>query len=195
MIDELYTQRIEQRLKIEVRQLSKLMGTNESRLEYLKSVQRARAFLTIALIAFPLSLVQAEMPFGFAAAMNNAGAKDVLAVRNYETGAALTEEYTDFEHLERETAVTTRTGASPSSSSSSSAISSGGLQASINSNVIGKAHISWQSYDPAITVHGRHPLIGRSVEDLTGVFSIEKFVQLWSNSSPGEISVDWLPCC
>jgi len=179
------------------------MGTNESRLEDLKSVQGAMAILTIALIASPHSLAQAEMPFGFAAAMNNAGAKDVLAVRNYDAGAALTEEYTDFEHLERETAVTARTGASSSSSSgasspypeSSSAISSGALQASINSNVIGNARISWQSYDPAITARGRHPLIGRSVEDLTGVFSIEKFIQLWSNSSPGEICVDWLPCC
>ena len=39
---------------------------------------------------------------------------------------------------------------------------------------------------------GRHQLLSRSVEDLTGVFSIEKFIQLWSGSSPGEISIEWL---
>ena len=41
---------------------------------------------------------------------------------------------------------------------------------------------------------GRHAEYGRSVEDLTGVFSIEKFIQLWGNSTCGQISVDWLPC-
>lgn len=78
--------------------------------------------------------------------------------------------------------------------SSSAASVTGGLEASINSNVIGKAHIAWQSIDPIGSSMGRHKLLGRSVEDLTGVFSIEKFIQLWSDSPPGEISVDWLPC-
>jgi hypothetical protein len=41
---------------------------------------------------------------------------------------------------------------------------------------------------------GRHAEYGRSVENLTGVFSIEKFIQLWGNSTCGAISVDWLPC-
>jgi hypothetical protein len=60
--------------------------------------------------------------------------------------------------------------------------------------VIGSAHIAWQSVDPDTTIKGRHPILGRSIEDLTGVFSIEKFIQLWSGSQPGEVSVDWLPC-
>jgi hypothetical protein len=59
---------------------------------------------------------------------------------------------------------------------------------------VGKAHIAWQSVDPNPDSKGRHPIIGRSIEDLTGVFSIEKFIQLWAGSQPGEISVDWLPC-
>jgi len=29
---------------------------------------------------------------------------------------------------------------------------------------------------------------------LTGVFQIEKFIQLWGNSTCQEVSVDWLPC-
>ncbi len=173
------------------------------------------ALALIASAAFLISSVQGEMPLSFAAAMNNAGAKDVLAVRNYDTGATLAEEYTDLEHLERKTTVASWGGLSSSSKSAGSSegaeadggsagsgglgsidagMSGGGLEASINSNVIGQAHIAWQSFDPGTTINGRHPLIGRSVEDLTGVFSIEKFIQLWSGSTPGEISVDWLPC-
>jgi hypothetical protein len=47
---------------------------------------------------------------------------------------------------------------------------------------------------PERNLKGRHAEYGRSVEDLTGVFSIEKFIQLWGNSTCGAISVDWLPC-
>jgi hypothetical protein len=139
--------------------------------------------------------VQGEMPLGFVGAMNNAGQKDILTVKNYDTGASLTESYTDIEHLERNTEVNSRAyGADAGSPASGAGSLAGGLEASINSNVIGKAHIAWQSFDPIISDKGRHQLLGRSVEDLTGVFSIEKFIQLWSGSRPGEISVDWLPC-
>jgi len=72
----------------------------------------------------------------------------------------------------------------------------GVLEANLNSNVIGMAHIGWISRDPTADnqLKGRHAEYGRSVEDLAGVFSIEKFVQLWGNSTCGAISVDWLPC-
>jgi hypothetical protein len=72
----------------------------------------------------------------------------------------------------------------------------GVLEANLNSNVIGVAHIGWISRDPQADpqLKGRHAEYGRSVEDLTGVFSIEKFIQLWGNSTCGAISVDWLPC-
>jgi hypothetical protein len=146
---------------------------------------------------------QGEMPLGFVEAMNSAGQKDILTVKNYDTGASLTEAYTDIEHLERNTEVNTRAygtesdgnGADADSQGNSVAGSlAGGIEASIDSNVIGKAHIAWQSFDPSISSKGHRQLLGRSVEDLTGVFSIEKFIQLWSGSRPGEISVDWLPC-
>ena len=147
--------------------------------------------------------MQGEMPLAYVEAMNNAGGQnDILVVKNYDSGASMTEAYTNVEHLESSTQV--RTGSSASNSSTTGSFgaadgcpgcgSGGGLEARINSNVIGKAHIAWQSVDPSVSDHGRHPLIGRSVEDLTGVFSIEKFIQLWSDSRPGEISVDWLPC-
>jgi hypothetical protein len=70
------------------------------------------------------------------------------------------------------------------------------LEANLNSNVIGVAHIGWISRDPMADnqLKGRHAEYGHSVEDLMGVFSIEKFIQLWGSSTWGAISVDWLPC-
>ena len=140
-------------------------------------------------IATAITGVQGEIPLAYTPAAINSGQSDVITIKNYESGAVMTESYTDAEHLNRNTQI--RTGAY---ANSSGGLSRGGLEASISSNVIGNAHIAWQSVDPAVSVKGRHPLIGRSVEDLTGVFSIEKFIQLWSDSQPGEISVDWLPC-
>jgi len=121
-----------------------------------------------------------------------------LCVQNYKIGAVLTEMYTHAEHLQKTTEVKTRgygnvgvgvAGGSP-------ACCTGVLEANLNSNVIGVAHIGWISRDPSADnqLKGRHAEYGRSVEDLTGVFSIEKFIQLWGNSTCGAISVDWLPC-
>jgi hypothetical protein len=68
------------------------------------------------------------------------------------------------------------------------------LEVNLNSNVIGKAHIAWQSKDMTADLMGRHATYSRATEDLTGVFSIEKFIQLWSNSTLGSVSLNWLPC-
>jgi len=113
-----------------------------------------------------------------------------LCVQNYKIGAVLTEMYTHAEHLQKSTEVKTRlyNGDCPGN------CCTGVLEANLNSNVIGVAHIGWISRDPNVNVKGRHNEWGRSVEDLTGVFSIEKFIQLWGNSTCGAISVDWLPC-
>ena len=113
-----------------------------------------------------------------------------LCVQNYAIGAVLTEMYTHAEHLQKNTEVKTRlynTNCVPN-------CCTGVLEANLNSNVIGVAHIGWISRDPSVNSKGRHNEWGRSVEDLTGVFSIEKFIQLWGNSTCGAISVDWLPC-
>ncbi len=118
-----------------------------------------------------------------------------LCVQNYRIGAVLTEMYSHAEHLQKTTEVKTRgygfgEGGLPSN------CCTGVLEANLNSNVIGVAHIGWLSRDPMAenNLKGRHAEYGRSVEDLTGVFSIEKFIQLWGNSTCGAISVDWLPC-
>ena len=134
-----------------------------------------------------------------------------LCVQNYRIGAVLTEMYTHAEHLQKTTEVKTRgygsittldwlptrtTNNNGSIDGSCPACCTGVLEANLNSNVIGVAHIGWISRDPMADnqLKGRHAEYGRSVEDLTGVFSIEKFIQLWGNSTCGAISVDWLPC-
>ena len=128
-----------------------------------------------------------------------------LCVQNYKIGAVLTEMYTHAEHLQKNTEVKTRlyncerpfltlvTGF-PNQIFDPTNCCTGVLEANLNSNVIGVAHIGWISRDTAVNSKGRHNEWGRSVEDLTGVFSIEKFIQLWGNSTCGAISVDWLPC-
>jgi hypothetical protein len=122
-----------------------------------------------------------------------------LCVQNYYIGAVVVEMYTHAEHLQKNTEVKTRrqceeqlddngreeTGCGPCT---------GALEANFNSNVIGVAHIGWLSKNVATNSKGRHDEWGRSVEDLTGVFSIEKFIQLWGNETCGPVSVDWLPC-
>jgi hypothetical protein len=130
-----------------------------------------------------------------------------LCVQNYRIGAVLTEMYTHAEHLQKTTEVKTRRYGFydpslnfPGQVRSGDAVPvpccTGVLEANLNSNVIGVAHIGWISRDPLADnqLKGRHAEYGRSVEDLTGVFSIEKFIQLWGNSTCGAISVDWLPC-
>jgi hypothetical protein len=133
-----------------------------------------------------------------------------LCVQNYAIGAVLTEMYTHAEHLQKTTEVKTRSydprysvemnaqvdGLHFDLSYPPTPCCTGVLDANLNSNVIGVAHIGWISRDPMADdqLKGRHAEYGRSLEDLTGVFSIEKFIQLWGNSTCGAISVDWLPC-
>ncbi|MGB5101376.1 MAG: hypothetical protein WBN94_12355 [Methanothrix sp.] len=138
-----------------------------------------------------------------------------LCVQNYRIGAVLTEMYTHAEHLQKTTEVKTRGYGFAFNIDEQkwtdkmdpeiftkvlipldSPCCTGVLEANLNSNVIGVAHIGWISRDPLADdqLKGRHAEYGRSVEDLTGVFSIEKFIQLWGNSTCGAISVDWLPC-
>jgi hypothetical protein len=106
--------------------------------------------------------------------------------------------YSHAEHLQKTTEVKTRGYGFDVDGVDATCVNccTGVLEANLNSNVIGVAHIGWLSRDPLAenNLKGRHAEYGRSVEDLTGVFSIEKFIQLWGNSTCGAISVDWLPC-
>ncbi|HQF17645.1 MAG: hypothetical protein A4E45_02014 [Methanosaeta sp. PtaB.Bin039] len=120
---------------------------------------------------------------------------DKLCVQNYRIGAVMTEMYTHAEHLQKKSEIKTRSYGFGENALQTDCCT-GVLEANLNAQVIGVAHIGWMSRDPegSPLVKGRHIEYGRSVEDLTGVFSIEKFIQLWGNSTCGAISVDWLPC-
>jgi hypothetical protein len=114
-----------------------------------------------------------------------------LCVQNYYIGAVVVEMYTHAEHLQKNTEVKTRKDCQVNDDCGNC---TGALEANFNSNVIGVAHIGWLSKNVGVNSKGRHDEWGRSVEDLTGVFSIEKFIQLWGNETCGAVQVDWLPC-
>jgi hypothetical protein len=149
--------------------------------------------LILMSIFLPVSYASADMPASFYQAMGNMKTEDTICVKNYDAGASVTESYKDFEHLEKETEVVSR---SYNASNNEKDYSRGNasLEVSLNSNVIGKAHIAWQSKDMMPYYMGRHAVYSRATEDLTGVFNIEKFIQLWSNSTLGSVSLNWLPC-
>jgi len=116
-----------------------------------------------------------------------------LCVQNYYIGAVVVEMYTHAEHLQKNTEVKTRRDC-VGDRKNQCGNCTGALEANFNSNVIGVAHIGWLSKNVQTNDKGRHDEWGRSVEDLTGVFSIEKFIQLWGNDTCGDVQVDWLPC-
>ena len=146
------------------------------------------------------------MPVSYQTGEYNQKWIEKLCVQNYKIGAVLTDMYTHAESLQKTTVVKTRLysdinkavkqGLDFQGFTLPPACCTGVLEAQLKSEVIGVAHIGWLSKDPLADkdLKGRHAEYGRSVEDLTGVFSIEKFIQLWGNSTCGQTSVDWLPC-
>ena len=150
------------------------------------------------LIIFPIvfiliSLAAADMPASYYQAMNNMNTENTLCVKNYDAGASVTESYTDFEHLDKETEVTSRS-LNTSDNENDNSAGNATLEVHINANVVGKAHVAWQSRDILPDKAGRHAAYSLAAEDLTGVFSIEKFIQLWGNSTLGSVGPNWLPC-
>jgi len=115
--------------------------------------------------------------------------QDRLCVQNYDAGAVVVEQYTHAESLMKNTQIST------AGNSYLNDVNNSGIEASFNSNVIGVGHIGWLSKDTETNCKGRHFEVGRSVEDVTGVFSIEKYIQLFDNSSDATTgAIDWLPC-
>jgi hypothetical protein len=108
---------------------------------------------------------------------------DTLCLKNYEAGAVLTESYYQAEHLQKLTEI-----------GSMGNLSANGLQAQIGSKVIGSARIGWSSRETEPGDTGRFIQIGRSREDLTGVFSIDKYIEIMQNSTNLGLSMQWLPC-
>lgn len=149
-------------------------------------------FILLALFSLS-SLAAANMPASFYQAMGNIGTEDTICVKNYDAGASVTESYRDFEHLDKETEVVSRSY-NTSRNEKDYTRGNASLEVSLNSRVIGKAHIAWQSKDMKPYFMGRHPTYSLATEDLKGVFKIERFLQLWSNSTLGSVSLEWLPC-
>ena len=150
--------------------------------------------LIVLFILFVLiSFATAQMPASFYQAMSSMDTKEVLCVKNYDAGASVTESYIDFEHLDKETEVVSRS-INTSYNDYDNSRGNATLEVSIDSNVIGKAHVAWQSRDLMPDPLGRHATYSLASEDLTGVFSIGKFFQLWSNSTYGSVRSNWLPC-
>lgn len=112
--------------------------------------------------------------------------QDVLCVKNYEAGASLSEAYTDFEYLNKDTEIKSKS----IQDNTGSAV----LQARMNSEVIGNAQLVWQSLVPYVDDKGRHTVLSRNEENLTGVFSIERFIELSTNNTFGLLGPEWLPC-
>jgi len=139
------------------------------------------------------SLAAADMPASFYQAMESVKTEDTLCVKNYDAGASVTESYKDFEHLDKETEIVSRSY-NTSHNEKDYTRGNASLEVNLKSNVIGKAHIAWQSKEMMPDLMGRHAVYSRATEDLTGVFSIEKFIQLWSNSTLRSVSLEWLPC-
>jgi hypothetical protein len=109
--------------------------------------------------------------------------RDQLCVKNYDIGAVLTESYDRAEHLQKDTEIRSIGNDTRFA-----------LQAQLSSEVIGVAHIGWRSVGTEPDSHGRYLQIGGSREDLTGVFSVDKYIELLLNSSQTEEETDWLRC-
>ena len=151
---------------------------------------RARkVFLAVVLVALTAT-VTADMPASYDTAINKMNTLNILCVKNYQAGVIFTESYSDFEHLDKDTTVISRNPSSLDQLGANQSV----LDATVNSNVIGRASLSWRSLDPLPNTRGRHNLLGSNAERLTGVFSINKLIQLWSNSSINAASIEWLPC-
>jgi|SRR5271157_3101534 hypothetical protein len=141
--------------------------------------------LFLVFMAVTVSLTAAELPPSFYDAMGTMKNENVLCVKNYNAGASITESYTDFESLDKDTTIVSRSGENNSSIPF--------LQAHINSQVVGKAQLDWESVDPYPETTGRHTVLSTNEENLTGAFSIERFIQLAFNGTLGG-GPEWLPC-
>jgi hypothetical protein len=146
----------------------------------MSEMRKALCFMAVMVL-----FVNEELPASFNDAMGKMEDEYVLCVKNYQAGASITESYTDFESLDKNTMVVSSSGGNNSSNAF--------LQANINSLVVGNARLVWQSINPILELSGRHSILGGNEENLTGAFSIERFILLAFNSTLGGYS-EWLPC-
>jgi hypothetical protein len=149
-------------------------------------------FIMALIVVMAASLAAAEIPPSFFAAFGGLKNENSLCVKNYQAGATITEAYSNFQYLDKDTRVFSRTPKldEHGCEENGSAL----VEASFSTDIVGIAHLDWMSADPAATVMRRHPVYGLSREELIGVFNIEKFILLASNSTLRENATEWLPC-
>ncbi|MFZ2185190.1 MAG: hypothetical protein ACOX84_06915 [Methanothrix sp.] len=150
------------------------------------------AFKGAALLFLLVSLTAWGMPASFYQALARMDTSSYLCVKNYDAGASVTESYTNFDHLEKETEITSQSF-HPSNSSNDSSRGYATLDASISSTFTGRAHIAWQSREVNPGLYGRHVAYGLMQEDLIGTWSMERLIHLSSNNSRFTRQ-DWLAC-
>ncbi len=157
---------------------------------------KSNKWITVLIICIALNgIAIGELPSDFYEALSGMANEETLCVENYDAGASFTESYADFEHLDKDTRVVSRsynTSVNPVNTNSIEAQAS--LDAHINSNVIGNSHIAWRSLELVADPYGRHTFYSGGIEELTGVFNVEKYIALWSNSSINNGLIEWLPC-
>ena len=150
--------------------------------------------ISFCIVFLLISLASTAMPASFYQALTNMDTSNYLCIKNYDAGASVTESYSDFDHLEKETEIKSRSFHPSGSEADSIKGNASSLEAKISSSVSGRAHIAWQSKDTSASIYGRHPVYGLVQEDLIGVFSMERFIHLSSNRSCVIPGADWLPC-
>ncbi len=112
-----------------------------------------------------------------------------VCVKSYSEGALLINDYSSAEYLSEFTSI----GAN-SKSGGCSLNGTAGIKAELLANVSGKLHSVSESVDAAADNKGRHTVLSRNVQDVSGIFTVDRFIQLWSNSTAGSVSLDWMPC-
>jgi hypothetical protein len=149
--------------------------------------EMGKVLVGLAFAIILISLAAADMYSTYYQALGNIKNEEVLCVKNYQAGATITESYTDFESLEKETQVVSRTFKDRSQGNPV-------LEANINTNVVGHVRLGWESRNATADSKGRHAVVTRSLEEAVGAFTVQTFIQLWGNNTTGAVSLDWLPC-
>ncbi len=157
---------------------------------------KSNKWTTVLIICIALNgLAIGNLPSDFYKAMSGIPNEETLCFKNYDAGASFIESYMDFEHLDKDTQVVSRSyNISVNPDRIDSIETKASLDAHINSNIIGNAHIAWQSLELVADPYGRHTFYSGGIEELTGVFSVDKYIALWSNSSINNGLIEWLPC-
>lgn len=112
-----------------------------------------------------------------------------ICVKSYSEGALLINDYNSAERLAEYTSVEARSSGTGCASNGPA-----GITAELSANVSGRLHSVSESIDAIPDNKGRHAVLSRNIQDVAGIFTVDRFIQLWSNSTVGSVSIDWLPC-